>query len=524
MCLISCIKFIVLALKHNSIPDLALFVNGWQKGSNTVLYETYMAYSVTQNTSFLTAASLLQKVISSVYFFVVAHFIGEEITGDYFNIFASIAIFTVIADFGLGGVLIREISKHKDRAADYFNTIFSTKLVCSAIAIMLMFLFKLFLNYPAQNYTIIAVAAVVLFFDSLQNTFYGIFRAYNNVLYESYALIGAQIITLGIGVTALIMHAPLVWLVLAFAIPSCLSVLYAALCLYIKQGIRFQFRYDTVLGKQILFMAFPFALSGLLVRLYAYSDSVIMNTYLSRAELGWWGMAYKITYVFQLLPVALGASIYPVMSRWVAHDKQKIVKLFERSYHYLLLFAFPIMAGIIAFAPILIPRFLPRFTPSVFILQILILSIGSGFLTFVHGATLNAMGKQTTQTFLIFCALVFSVILNVLLIPRYGAMGAAITAVVSNMVWCIGGYIAVSKMVVLPHTKLFWLIQKLFWPALFMGGIVYALSLRVHFSITIVVGTMAYIIFLFVTGGLSKSLVVEFNAKLRGGAKESSVV
>lgn len=483
-----------------------------------------MSYSVTQNTSFLTAASIVQKIISSIYFFVVARFIGEEVTGDYFNIFASIAIFTVIADFGLGGVLIREISKHKDRAADYFNTILSTKFACSLVAIVLMFLLKFLFNYPAQNYTIVIVAAVVLFFDSLQNTFYGIFRAYNNVLYESFALIGAQALTLIIGITALLLHAPLVWLVLAFAVPSCLSVGYAAICLYKKYHIRFQFHYDIPLGKQLLIMAFPFALSGLLVRLYAYSDSVIMNTYLSRAELGWWGMAFKITYVFQLLPVALGASIYPVMSMWVAHDIQKVIKLFERSYHYLLLFAFPIMAGIFALAPVLIPHFLPRFIPSVLILQILILSIGSGFLTFVHGATLNAMGKQSTQTLLIFFALAVSVILNLVLIPHFGTTGAAVTAVVSNIIWCVGGYIAVGRVIALPHTKLFWLIQKLFWPAILMGVVVYALSFYLHFLLIILVGICVYGMLLFVTGGLSRALMLEFKTKLRGGANELDIV
>ena len=479
-----------------------------------------MTYSIAQNTSFLTAASLFQKLISSVYFFILAKYIGEEVTGDYFNIFASIAIFTVIADFGLGGVLIREVAKNKDRVQEYVSTIFIIKLFCSLCAIILMFLCKFLFNYPVQGYGIISIAAVILFFDSLQNIFYGIFRAFHNVLYEAVGLIIAQIITLLIGISALYMNAPLIWLVVAFAIPSIMSVCYASLSLYLRYHVRFSFLLNKNLIIKILYIAFPFALSGFLVRLYAYSDSVIMNHYLSRAELGWWGMAYKITYVFQLLPVALGASLYPVLSNLFENNKQKIQLLILRSYHYLLLLAFPIMIGIITIAPYVIPIFLPRFIPSIPALQILILSIGSGFLTFIHGAVLNASGKQSVQTALIFLALTISVIMNIILIPRFGIVGAAISAVVSNMVWCITGYIITNKVINLPHLKIFLLTQKLFWPAMLMGGAVYLLIKILPIPIVVVLGVFIYVLFLFLTGGLTKELYQEFKIKIQGGLKD----
>jgi O-antigen/teichoic acid export membrane protein len=449
-----------------------------------------MSYTVTQNTSFLTAAALIQKVISSAYFFLVARFIGEEVTGDYFNIFASIAIFTVIADFGLGGVLIREVSKNKQNANEYFNTIFLTKLVCTLLAILLMFGIKLLFGYPVQNFSLLIVAGVILLFDSLQNTFYGVFRAFNNVLYEAFALIGAQALTLIIGISALLMRAPLIWLVVAFAVPSFVSVLYASFALRRVYKIHFKMEYNKRLGKQILKIALPFALSGILVRLYGYSDSVIMNSLLSRAELGWWGMAYKISYVFQLLPVALGAAIYPAMSSSFAYfkDGKEIISLMKKSYHYLLLCAFPISAAVFALAPKVITFFLPRFIPSITVLQILILSIATGFLTFVHGAALNAINKQSVQTLLIASALVLSIVLNILLIPKFGIYGAALTAVVSNFVWCVLGYCAVNRFIKLPHISFFVLIQKILWPAFFMSAIIFCLENFLSIYISAMIG------------------------------------
>ncbi len=88
-----------------------------------------MSYSVAQNTTFLTLATILQKIISSAYFFVVFYFVGESVRGDYFTIFASIAIFTVLADLGFGSVLTRETSQNKEKWVKYLYTVFISKIL-----------------------------------------------------------------------------------------------------------------------------------------------------------------------------------------------------------------------------------------------------------------------------------------------------------------------------------------------------------------------------------------------------------
>ena len=51
---------------------------------------------------------------------------------------------------------------------------------------------------------------------------------------------------------------------------------------------------------------------------------------------------------------------------------------------------------------------------------------------FITGALLNATNNQKTQTGLLGSSLVINVILNLILLPRLGIVGAAISALVSN--------------------------------------------------------------------------------------------
>ena len=63
-----------------------------------------------------------------------------------------------------------------------------------------------------------------------------------------------------------------------------------------------------------------------------------------------------------------------------------------------------------------------------------------GYMGFITGALLNATNNQKTQTGLLGSSLVINVILNLILLPRLGIVGAAISALVSNTFLCLGGY------------------------------------------------------------------------------------
>jgi len=67
-------------------------------------------------------------------------------------------------------------------------------------------------------------------------------------------------------------------------------------------------------------------------------------------------VSYKITFAFQFLPVALSASIYPVMSSWMITNREKIGELFVKAWRYLFLIVFPLTFGLGAIAEPLIVK------------------------------------------------------------------------------------------------------------------------------------------------------------------------
>ncbi len=477
--------------------------------------EENMSYSVAQNTTFLTAASILQKIVSFVYFTFIARMIGVTNTGQYFFAISFTTIFAVVADFGLGPVLTREAAKYPENSEKYVNTILWTKVIFGMLTYLLVVGFVNVLRYAPTIKLLIYLSGITMFFDNLQASFYSVFRARKNLIYESVGIVASQCITLAIGTFALLNHWPLYWLILAYTIPSGLNVIYAGSFLRRVFNLHYRFVFDTGIFRVFLSLALPFALAGIISRLYSYADSILMSKMLGAEHLGWWSVPYKITFAFQFIPAALSASVYPVMSILSVSDASKVGWLFEKSWRYLFIIVFPLALGIgILARPLIIKIYGTGFLPSVPVLQILLIGLVFGYLSFITGALLNATNHQKVQTVLLAIALVFNVGLNLALIPLWGIIGAAIAAVLSNIILAIGGFYFARRFAIINGENIFRFANQAIWPALVMALIVYYLSLKINFIWAIPVGAIIYGGLLFLTGGLSLEMVREETRKI----------
>ena len=177
--------------------------------------------------------------------------------------------------------------------------------------------------------------------------------------------------------------------------------------------------------------------------------------------------------------------------------------------------AFPISFGIIAIASPAVAKFFgEEYLPSVFPLQILLLSMPFNFLAYVNGALINASGRQKVQTTIIACILVLSIGLNLVLLPIIGILGASISALVSSFVMVIVGYLFSRTYVRINMANIFKYFNQTFWPAFIMAVVVYLLSLKINFILTIPIGAMVYGILIFITGAWDKGTVISIYKKI----------
>jgi len=469
-----------------------------------------MPNSVAKNTAFITFAYVGQKVISFVYFTLIARQIGAESTGKYFFAMSFTTIFVVFVDLGFTNVLVRETARIKEKTQEYFSTILSVKIILALLGYLGAFVTINLMGYAVDIKSLVYLSALTMLFDSLHLSIYGVMRALGNLKYEAWGIVGSQFITLLLGSYFLYTGKPLIFLMVAFVIPSFLNVLYASIMLYRHYQIKLIPKFNKEIFKYLGRIALPFALAAIFARVYSYIDSIILSKMLGATAVGWYSIPYKITFAFQFIPMALVAALYPRFSEFFINDKEKLVYYFERGMKYLMIIVLPIAIGLTVLSKeIVLSIYTTEFLASIMPLKILMLSLIFSFLSFPIGAFLNACNRQSTQTAIVFGVLVLNVILNLLLIPVYGVVGAAIAAATGNIILTVVGYGFISKIAKLPHKLLLKDFFSLLFSALIMGIVVWAVSLKVHYLVAIVVGGVVYSAMLFLTRSITKEQVGE---------------
>lgn len=469
-----------------------------------------MSNSIAKNTAFITTAYIGQKMISFVYFTLIARHIGAENTGKYFFALSFTTVFVVFVDLGLTNVLVREAAKIKERAQDYFSTILAVKMLMGLLSYAAAFIVINLLGYSVEIKYLVYLSAVTMLFDSLHLSIYGVMRALGNLKYEAIGIVGSQFVTLILGTIFLYTGRPLIYLILAFVIPSFLNVCYASAMLYKNYGVKLRPHFDKIIFQYLFRIAVPFALAAIFARVYSYIDSIILSKLAGDLAVGWYSIPYKITFAFQFIPLALTASLYPRFSEYFVINKEKLAYYFERGMKYLMIIVLPIAVGIGVLAQdIILSIYTPEYLPSVLPLKILMASLFFSFLSFPIGSLLNACNRQSIQTAIIFFILALNIILNFILIPRYGVAGAAIAALAGNILLMSIGYVYAARTVKINHGFLFKNFFLLFLSAVVMGAAARFAADKVNYLVGIGVGFIVYSLLLLLTRATTREQIKE---------------
>jgi len=171
--------------------------------------------------------------------------------------------------------------------------------------------------------------------------------------------------------------------------------------------------------------------SGIAEVIYLRIDIVLLERLRGVEETGIYAVAARLSEVWYMVPVALMGAVFPAL--W---QRRQDAAAYERGLQASLdlLFALAVALAVVMQlfgAPLVEWLFGPRFTASVPILQI---HIWAGVFVFMRALLSRWLLAEDLLRFSLLTHLsgaAMNVALNLLLIPRYGAIGAAVATVIS---------------------------------------------------------------------------------------------
>ncbi len=363
-------------------------------------------------------------------------------------------------------------------------------------------------------------SSVLMIIDNFTILFFSIIRGKHNLKYESISSIIFQIIVAVSGYLILLKTKDPLTMLFALLFASCFNMIYSSLIIKYKYKLSIipKFNYEFI--KILLISALPFAISTIFIRISGNIDSIILSKLSTQKALGYYALAYKITFAFQFIPMAFSASLYPAFTHFYNYEKEKLYSIFNKSLKYLLLISAPISFGIIAIAhPITLKIYGLDFMGSVKTLQILIINLPFVFLSFPTGAFLNACNLQKKHTKNIGITMIVSIILNFVLIPIYAQNGAAIASVISSIVYLTLNILSSIKQIKFKTKELIINSFKIIFACFIMYFAVISLINKFNLVIGIVLGGILYILSILVLKIIDKEDLRMIKNILKGGQK-----
>lgn len=402
------------------------------------------------NTLMAFISNTIAKVSGSILFIIIGRLIGPEEAGIFSLGITYYTILMALSTFGLHDLLVREVAPRREQSGRFVVNFLAMRLAISLFlyAGLLIFL-RLILPYDEETKMVLLIISLTIFPEAIFSLLQALFVAYEQLAVPTLAAVVNSIIRLGFGAWLLYNGAGAVEVAWVLPISTTLSLLVflpslPPLFRQIPQAVSMRLSWQFC--RLQLRQTSGFVLLQLFQTLNFHLDTFIISLLLTSAAIGFYTASQTILFAFMMIPVAVRMGLYPLMARYQLEDQKKLRRLYHKSSQYLIIIGLPIAAGVTLLAqPIIFLVFGESFGPAVLALQIGIWMVPFSLLNVPNARMLLVHGKQSTASWIRGAAMLVSVSLNFLLIPRLGIYGSSIASVLAIIAFFVGLYIYVQR-------------------------------------------------------------------------------
>ncbi len=386
-----------------------------------------------RNATAIAAASVIGRGVQFGWQLVLAPWLGVAAYGVYGTVGALLAVGASIANFGLGPILIRDVSRRPEQVGKYLTAALFLQTLLALAAYLAVNAAGI--GYAGEIQAFIALAGLNLFVDSLGNMCHDLLLAQERMRVTSAMTVAHILLLVTLSAVALGGGFGLLGVYAATLLAGMMRS--AALWLLaLGSGVRPSWPLDRAIAWPLLLNSLPLAVSAFLSLTYQHADKLMTTLLIGTTGTGYLTAAFVIIFgVVELLNTTVLLALYPMMSRNYGDGRNPMFGfIVEKLAFFNPLVSLPIALTLSIFAAeITVPLFGEDFRPTADVLCILIWFAVVTMVAAVLARGLVIQNKQRLLLKLRVAGLVANILLNLLLLPTLGVQGAAIASLCAEV-------------------------------------------------------------------------------------------
>lgn len=398
-----------------------------------------MDKKIAKNASWIIVCRLAQAILNLIVSMITARYLGPSNFGLITYAGSIVAFIIPLVQLGISGILVQEFVDHPSNEGRIIGTSTVLSSLSSVLGIVGIWLFTCVINAgESVTITVSVLYGISMIFQSTEMIQYW----YQSKLMSKYvsviSLISRTIVSL-YKVYIIVAGKSIYW----FAVVNSLDFFIISILLFVLYfklgGSKLSFSFN--LAKDLLSRSKHFIIAGMMVSVFSQTDKIMLKLMINDAESGFYSAAITCAGMTVFLFTAIIDSFRPVIFEKKKTSesayKTNMVRLFSIIIY--LAFAQSLVLAIFA-TPIVNLLYGSNYSDTIGVLRIITWYSAFSYLGSAKNIWFLAESKQNYIWIINFIGAIINIIGNFMLIPEFGACGAAIasllTQIITNFVVC----------------------------------------------------------------------------------------
>ncbi len=369
----------------------------------------------------------------------VQNAVGTEMYGFYFAIFNITYIFNILLDVGVTNFNTRNIAQHPHLINKHLSGIISIKLLLLLLYLIVTFTIGALLGYSSRQFYLLAWLNFNQFLNSLilylRSNFEGLLLFKWDSLFSVLdrllmIVICGLLLWTGVGETA---GFQIEWFVYAQTAAYLATALLAFIILARRTHLR-HLRFNRLFTLAIIKQSMPFALLVLLMASYNRLDPILLQQFSPAGtgdfQAGVYAEAFRLLDALTIIAYLVSVPLLPIYAKMVApgaKNNAAVADVTQMMFSLMVVFSVTAAVTLSTMSSQLMHLLWhnAHLDETAAVFSILIIGIIPISTTYIFGTLLTANGSLRTLNILAAMSLVVNILVNLLCIPRWGAVGSA---------------------------------------------------------------------------------------------------
>lgn len=387
---------------------------------------------VTINAGWLIAGRIYHMLLTFFIGLLTARYLGPANYGLINYAAAYTTFFASFCTLGINSVIVKNFVDNPDDEGETIGSAIVLRTVSSLLSVIMMICITLFMDKgEVTTNIVVALCSIGVLFQVMDTLNYW-FQAKLQSKYAALATVISYTVVSIYKIWLLLTGKSVEWFAISTSLDSFVVAIVLLVMYYKQNGPKFSFSVKK--SKELFFSSYHFILAGLMVAIYGSTDRFMLKQMLNESEVAYYSTAVALCNTWVFVLAAIIDSMYPVILQHFGKNNGKFEQK-NRQLYAIVFYISVLASSLISVLATFIVKVLygDAYISAADPLRIITWYTAFSYLGVARNAWMVCYNCQFYLKYLYIGAALTNVVLNVWLIPIWGASGAALASLITQI-------------------------------------------------------------------------------------------